>query len=222
MPVRAAWWWYRSSECKGAGSGVGVVWAGPRAQRPCLGGAGRSQSVAHLPGVQRAWVDRNIRGCRRNRRDGGVVIRAEHAKRVSMAVSRVPAPAQRVGGLGWLGGRGATRLGPKVPPLQGAPPRRPGERPRGCVVRMLAGRGAAWRGARARPRAPSARSLRPSPLPPSLGAAHLCSDWPAPPSRSVQGWVGRTVTIGIVWEFALRLIAFGEAAAACCALQIAG
>ena len=182
-----AGWWYRSSECKGqaAGSGVGVVWAGPRAQRPCLGGAGRSQSVAHLPGVQRAWVDTNVRGCRRNRRDGGVVIRAEHAKRVSMAVSRVPAPAQRVRGLGWCGGRVATRLGAKVPPLQGAPPRRPGERPRGCVVRMLAGRGVAWRGARARPRAPSARSLRPFPLPPSLGAAHLCSDWPAPPSRSV-------------------------------------
>ena len=54
MPVRAAWWWYRSSECKGAGSGVGVVWAGPGAQRPCLGGAGCSRSVAHLPGVQ--WL----------------------------------------------------------------------------------------------------------------------------------------------------------------------
>lgn len=160
MPVRAAWWWYRSSECKGAGSGVGVVWAGPRAQRPCLGGAGRSQSVAHLPGVQRAWVDRNIRGCRRNRRDGGVVIRAEHAKRVSMAVSRVPAPTQRVGGLGWLGGRGATRLGPKVPPLQGAPPRRPGERPRGCVVRMLAGRGA--RPGAVHVQGPGRRALAPS------------------------------------------------------------
>ena len=113
MPVRAAWWWYRSSECKGAGSGVGVVWAGPRAQRPCLGGAGRSQSVAHLPGVQRAWVDRNIRGCRRNRRDGGVVIRAEHAKRVSMAVSRgYPPPPS-----GW--GRGATRLGREGAPAAG-------------------------------------------------------------------------------------------------------
>ena len=32
MPVRAAWWWYRSSEFKGSWAGVGVVWAGPRAE----------------------------------------------------------------------------------------------------------------------------------------------------------------------------------------------
>ena len=112
-----------------------------------IGGGGRSRSMAHLPGVQRAWGDRNVRGCRRNRRGGGVVIRAEHARRGSMAVSRVPAPAQEVGGWGGVGGGGATRLGANVLPLQGAPPRRPGERPRGCVLRMLGARGAVWRGA---------------------------------------------------------------------------
>ena len=58
---------------------------------------------AVLPRVQRVWVERG-RGCRRHhRRVGGVIIRAEHAKREGTLVSRVPRPAGPRGGEGEVG-----------------------------------------------------------------------------------------------------------------------
>lgn len=88
---------------RGRGRGShGVTWAGRGGQEVCRAQGEEARSMAHLlapaaalPRVQRVWEESD-HGCRRHRRGrgvGGVVTRAEHAKRESTVVSRwCPAP----------------------------------------------------------------------------------------------------------------------------------